>query len=162
MGWSSGLALGVLAAGWLGGPGGVLIAGLITGTVVGWLQGLALSYWLAVDRRGWVLRSVIGGTLGVLPLFALVFLLFVGNIGLIIAGTVYGLCFGWAQSGALVDRDGARLLWLAGSAAGGGACALLTFGAVPLALPVICTAGPPVFGLITGLVLLWLRGTLHD
>jgi hypothetical protein len=157
LGWWLGLLSGGLVLNWSGGPGGVLLAGTVTGLCVGVTQWLLAPDWL--DRR-WLFLSALGGGLAVLPAYltGLVSLFTGPRIGFFVVGAVYGGIFGGFQWLALRYRVPDWLvLWLVANALAGGWCACLTLTFNPLRLPVFCSLGPVAFGLITGWALRRLR-----
>jgi hypothetical protein len=164
-GWSAGLFLGTLVAqlaAWVLGDVagqivGPLLAGAVVGAVVGWLQRRALSG-LFVDspeiEAGWLTFSIIGGVVGSLSLVITWATIFIGSMGYVVMGAVFGLAFGWLQTSALKDHFGeVTVIWVGANVVGGGLCSVLTFTGVPFNLPVFCTFGPVTFGIITGLAL---------
>lgn len=159
LGWSLGLYAGGALLSVLGGIGGALAGGALAGAVVGAAQWLALRYAQEHADPRWALVSAAGGGLAVLPAYLSGVTLLAGpQVGYFIVGAVYGGIFGGLQA-ALVWRDWAAGsgLWLAGNIIAGGLCGCLMMTASLPGLPVICSPGPVVFGLLTGGVLQWLR-----
>jgi len=102
--------------------------------------------------------SALGGALGTFPVL-LVGIVFVAEwrIGFAIAGALYGLCFGWMQHFVFYDEDSdTTLLWVLANLAAGGLCGWLSFGWRPLLLPICCSPGPLLFGVVTGAALVTL------
>jgi hypothetical protein len=160
-GWSLGLYLGSLALSRAGGVPGLLLAGAVAGLLAGTAQTLALRTLWTVPLRRWVLLSTAGGALAALPVFLALPALIAGQgVGLTIMGALFGLIFGLAQSGALRSGQDRAILWALANLFGGGLCALLSPGGIISGVPVCCTPGPALFGLVTGGVLLaWLRAS---
>ena len=165
-GWSAGLFLGTLVAqlaAWMLGDVagqiiGPLLAGAMVGAVVGWLQRWALQgvFVESPEIEGrWLTFSIIGGVVGSLSLVITWATIFIGSMGYLVMGAVFGLAFGWLQTSALKDHFGeATVIWVGANIVGGGLCSLLTFTGVPFNMPVFCTFGPVTFGIITGFALM--------
>lgn len=127
---------------------GVLLAGAVTGVIVGGAQ----AFILRAERRWWLV-SGLGGGLAALPAYLSGVTLIVGPApGYFVVGAVYGAIFGAAQWLALNHDSGGW--WVAVNGLAGGLCGCLTLGFNPLGLPVLCSPGPLVFGLLTGIVIL--------
>jgi hypothetical protein len=160
-GWSLGLYLGSLALSWVGGIVGLLLAGAVAGLLAGTAQTLALRGQWTISLRRWALLSTAGGALAALPVFLALPALIVGRgTALTIMGALFGLIFGLVQTSALRGGQDRVLLWALANLFGGGLCALLSPGGIITGIPVCCTPGPVLFGLVTGGVLLtWLRAS---
>lgn len=166
LGWSVGLYAGSGLAASLGDIGAVsalalLPGGALAGAVAGGVQSLALTQppdALPADlptdlSRRWIIYSALGGTLGAIPVFFTAFALIGGaGLGFAVMGGAYGAVFGWVQTYALQNklRDFV-VIWLPVNAVGGCLCGALALGITPLNLPVFCSIGPVIFGLLTGL-----------
>lgn len=156
VGWALGLYLGSLFLSIIGSILGVLVGGAVAGGVVGAAQWLTLR----PDDRRWLLVSALGGGLAALPAYLSGITLIAGpGVGYFIVGAVYGAIFGAAQW--LAWRTDAGW-WIGINALAGGLCGCLTLGFNPLGLPVICSPGPVVFGLLTGCVVLRLKATAGE
>ena len=156
LGWALGLFLGGVALRVVGSILGVLLGGAVTGVVVG----VAQAFVLRADRRWWVV-SAVGGGLAALPAYVSGITLIAGPVlGYFVIGAVYGAIFGAAQWVALRHESGGW--WVAVNGLAGGLCGCLTLGFNPLGLPLVCSLGPVVFGLLTGVVLLNLWETEED
>jgi hypothetical protein len=166
-GWSIGLFVGSVMAGIVfkvfGNLIGVLIGLPLAGAVVGAVVGAAQSNSLTGlstqfdDERRWVTFSALGGAVGALPVFLTMFVLVIGKLGLVVIGGVFGLCFGWMQSSALNNNSGRPvIIWVVANMIGSGLCSFFSINGLPFALPVFCSLGPVLFGLITGFAVLTL------
>ena len=148
VGWALGYFLGGLFLHWVGTFSGVHLAGAVDGVVVGAAQSAVLR-----SGRHWVLVSGLGGGLAVLPAYLSGIALLAGpGVGYFIVGAVYGSMFGMAQWFALHHAQ--RGWWVMLNGLAGGLCGCLTLGFNPLGLPVLCSPGPVIFGLLTGYALL--------
>lgn len=159
LGWSLGLYLGGALLSIVGGIGGALAGGSVAGAVVGAAQWWVLHQEASALKPYWALVSALGGGLAVLPAYLSGVTLIAGpQVGYFIVGAVYGGVFGGLQAAllwrALDDYAG---WWIAGNVLAGGLCGCLTMTASLPGLPVICSPGPVVFGLLTGWILQWLR-----
>ncbi|MCB9450953.1 MAG: hypothetical protein H6672_05905 [Anaerolineaceae bacterium] len=152
VGWS----VGMLAGGWLSGlVNGVIglgVGGAAAGGIVGLAQWTALHTTInGVTRRGWLVYSLGGGLAAVFPAALAGFALVAGpGIGWLVIGAVFGGIFGgvqWVALRGLFPQQAAW--WIGANLVGGGLCGWLALGAT-LGLPVFCSFGPVVFGLLTG------------
>lgn len=167
LGWSVGLYVGSTLAASLGSISvisvvAMLPGGAIAGAIAGGMQALALSIPYDADSddafppdlsRRWVIFSTLGGTLGAIPVFFTAFALIGGaGFGFAVMGMGYGLAFGWLQTYALSDNLPDLIwVWLPANGFGGCLCGAFALGINPLGVPVFCTLGPVIFGLVTGL-----------
>jgi len=165
VGWSVGLLAGGLAAqviariggGAVGAIGGLLLAGAVTGAVIGRAQRWALRGLLdppELEQR-WLRLSVMGSMLGASSLLLTWYVLLLGDIGYALIGAIFGLCFGWAQASPLGRYWGTfAAVWVIVNVLGGCVCSYVTLQGLPWALPIFCAPGPLLFGGITGAALL--------
>ncbi|MFN8374940.1 MAG: hypothetical protein U0694_18950 [Anaerolineae bacterium] len=156
LGWALGLllalTLGVSLGQWLGMPLlSLILSGTLAGVVVGAFQRLALRG--EVTQR-WVSMSALGGLIGAFPAFVLSFtLLLRWELGAALMGSAFAAVLAAVQCAARSDRMPPPAAWIVTNAFAGclcGACSVVA--ALPI-LPLICSAGPPLFGLITGLLI---------
>jgi hypothetical protein len=159
IGWSLGLYLGGALLSVLGGIAGAAAGGALAGAFVGAAQ------WLVLRRKSdkvnprWALLSAAGGGLATLPAYAAGITLIAGpQVGYFVIGAVYGAIFGGLQALALhrAFEEGSAW-WVLANLLAGGLCGCLTMTASLPGLPLICSPGPVVFGLLTGWALLALR-----
>lgn len=176
LGWSIGLYAGSTLAASLGGISmiaafALLPGGALAGAIAGGMQALALQLPLDVHddiidgfspeiNRRWMIFSTLGGALGTIPVFFTAFTLIGGaGFGFAVMGLGYGLVFGWIQTYALHhDLPDLIWLWVPANGLGGCLCGAFSLGINPLSVPVFCTIGPVIFGIITGMA--W-RAALH-
>lgn len=134
-------------SGWLG-----IIAFLVGGGIIGLIVSRTQAWSIRPNApRRWMLYTVIGGIIGVIPVFLSAFSLIAGReIGFGVMGALYGLSLGGMQS---LHFDGeAALAWALTSMLAGCLCSIITFtGSI---LPLLM--GPLVFGGITGMTLAWM------
>ncbi|NWF69963.1 MAG: hypothetical protein HXY40_12830 [Chloroflexi bacterium] len=162
VGWSLGLLLGLLLGAplgqWLGTPLlALLLSGALAGLVVGTCQYWALR---AIVSRRWPLYSLVGGVLGAFPALLLGFTLLLGwPLGMALMGAGFAGVLAAAQCLVPSVKPDVAFLrthaggWLAFNMLAGGLCgAASVLAALPI-LPLVCSAGPPLFGLVTGLLL---------
>jgi hypothetical protein len=155
IGWSLGLYLGGALLNVFGGIFGAIGGGALAGGLVGLLQWLALRLALEGFDTRWVLWSALGGALALVPAFLAGAAMVAGpQIGYFAVGAVYGLIFGALQGLMLRGKD-AELAgwWIAVNLLAGGLCGCLTMTASLPGLPLFCSPGPAVFGLLTGVVM---------
>jgi hypothetical protein len=151
LGWGLGFLLGGLLLNFLDGVLGLILASILTGTCVGLAQATL------VQEPRWLLLSAVGGAAAIVPALISSITLAAGPlIGFAIIGALYGGIFGAVQWTALRHSDEFGL-WIAVNAIAGGFCGCLTLNFNPLSLPLFCSIGPLVFGLLTGLLLRQLR-----
>jgi hypothetical protein len=151
-GWSLGLMVAALLVSQFG-LVGMALSGVAAGGTAGFIQGIALRThprWQP-DLRGWTLISAGGGALATLPVYLPSFLTLLNlNLGLLVMGLIFGGIVGAMQFRVLQrDFDGAGW-WILACLAGGAMCAPLSLSASSFWLPVFCSPGPLLFGLITG------------
>jgi hypothetical protein len=147
LGWGLGMLLGGLLLNTFGGILGVIVAGALTGACLGATQ------WTLLRQRRWILLSALGGGLATIPAYIAGLTLIAGPlVGYFVVGAVYGGVFGTLQWLAL-RADDEFGLWIIANVIAGGCCGCLTMSFNPLGLPLFCSIGPLVFGLITGRVL---------
>jgi hypothetical protein len=153
---TAGWSVGMLAGSWLLGLVGGVVGLGVGGATAGGLAGLA-QWWILKDdyngiqRRRWLVTSAAGGLLAAFPAALAGFALVAGTgPGFLIVGALFGGIFGAAQWAALrglfPNQAG---WWIGANLVGGGLCGWLALGA-NLGLPVCCSFGPVVFGLLTG------------
>lgn len=162
-GWSGGLYAAALSVQLVGGLLGLLLGGALAGLVVGTAQWWALkgeAAWL--DGR-WVRVTTLGGLLGAIPAFLAGASLIIGNTpGFCIIGGVFGGIIGGLQYVLLHDHVETGSLWVLANVAGGALCGVFSLAVNPLYLPICCTLGPLIFGIITGVILLrWQQEKTH-
>lgn len=157
VGWSAGLYLGSFSLRLLNGFFGILIGGAIAGGIVGTAQWFVLRDWLDLDDRRWIAYSALAGVLGALPVMILSFALVIGGVGLALLGAIFGAIFGGVQWLVIHERLDGAPFWIGANLAGGALCAVLSLSGFPAALPIFLTAGPYLFGGITGLALRYAR-----
>jgi hypothetical protein len=159
IGWSVGLYLGGALLSVLGGIIGAIAGGALAGASVG------LGQWLVLRRKSdkthprWPLISALGGGLATLPAYLSGITLIAGpQVGYFVIGAVYGAIFGTLQMLMLRRsfEDGSAW-WVIANLVAGGLCGCLTMTASLPGLPLICSPGPAVFGLLTGWAMLALR-----
>jgi hypothetical protein len=159
-GWSVGLIGAALLLNWFG-VIGAMLGGAAAGALVGALQAWALHTHgdLTLPYRRWISVCALAGALAMLPVALLGFVALLNpNVGLLLMGAIYGLALGSAQAFILhaeLDTDAGAVLWVAACVAAGALCAPLSISASAAWLPVCCSPGPLVFGLITGAA--WLK-----
>lgn len=155
-GWSLGLlfalTIGASVGEWLKLPLlSLILSGTIAGVVVGAFQHLALRG--EVTRR-WIGFSALGGLIGAFPAFVLSFtLLLRWELGAALMGSAFAAVLASLQCAALSENMPPPAAWIVTNAFAGclcGACSVVA--ALPI-VPLVCSAGPPLFGLITGLVI---------
>lgn len=151
-GWALGLWLGAALLALLGGLAGAAISGVLAGLVVGGAQWLVLRQQVSWISLRWVWWSALGGGLAFLPAYLAGVALVAGpHIGYFVVGAVYGGIFGAAQWLVLRDaHDEWAGLWIMANLLAGGLCGCLTMTLTPAGLPLLCSPGPPLFGIITG------------
>lgn len=159
VGWSTGLYVGSLALMVIGGLPGLLMAGLLTGLIAGGAQVAVLRDSATGSPRylfrRWIIFSTIGGMCAAIPVFISGFTLVAGRgIGFALMGAVFGSCFGWVQALALRHQPDFTLVWVLANVFSGSLCALFSFSGFPVMLPIFCTLGPVLFGVVTGYTLL--------
>lgn len=155
-GWSVGLYLGGALLSILGGIIGAIAGGALAGAAVGCAQWLALRRKSDKAHPRWPLVSALGGGLATLPAYLSGITLLAGpQVGYFVVGAVYGAIFGTLQM--LVLRrafaDGGAW-WVGANLLAGGLCGCLTMTASLPGLPLLCSPGPALFGLITGWAML--------
>lgn len=151
-GWSTGLLVGSWLLGVFGGVIGLGMGGAAGGGIAGLAQWLILKDEISgVERRRWLVVSAAGGLAAAFPAALAGFALVAGTgLGFLIVGAVFGGIFGaaqWAALGGLFPQGAAW--WIGANLVGGGLCGWLALGA-NLGLPVFCSFGPVLFGLLTG------------
>lgn len=160
VGWALGLYIGSGVWGWLGGIPGLLVGGGIIGGVVGACQWWAFQMGGKRISRRWIYWSIWGGVLAIFPVFLLSFttLFGLGFAGLLM-GALFGGLFGGMQALYLSRQWGAAIIgWLLINIVAGAICGSLTLMNTANWLPLICTPGPLLFGLLTG----WLWHRLYQ
>lgn len=144
VGWTIGLSIGSFMLRF--GVVGIVIGGGLAGLCVGAAQWLVLQ-----TERTWLTASAAGGALAALPAALCAMTTLAGNIGLLLVGAIFGAIFSTAQW--MLLRGQARSgWWIAANGIAGALCGWLTLGFNPLGLPLLCSLGPLVFGLLTGYV----------
>lgn len=126
-----------------------IIAFLIGGGIIGGVVGASHTWSIRPNNpRRWMLYTVIGGIIGVIPVFLSAFSLIAGRtIGFGIMGALYGLSLGGMQS--LELKGDAALVWALTSMLAGCFCSIITFTGW-------FWIGPVIFGGITGITLAWI------
>lgn len=159
IGWPVALHLGSWSLGLIGGPVGLLAGGAAAGLLVGAFQRWALRPWYAVPWRRWLLLHIVGGGLGAMLAYASGFSIIAGpSLASFIVGAVFGATLSALQHVALENAASVSILgWVAANAAAGGFCGWLSLHAA-IGPPAVCSPGPIVFGLCTGLALARLAG----
>jgi len=153
---TAGWSVGMLAGSWLLGLFGGVVGLGVGGAAAGSFAGLA-QWWILkadrgeIERRRWLVASAVGGLVAAFPAALAGFALVAGTgPGFLIVGAVFGGIFGAAQWAALRGAfPGQAAWWIGANLVGGGLCGWLALGA-NLGLPVCCSVGPAVFGLLTG------------
>lgn len=136
----------------------------MAGGVAGGLQWLILRDIDPDLGRRWLLASTAGGGCGALTalligvagtlLLLVSFLLSGPGVALLVAGAAFGGIFGAAQAIVLGDLiPGSPHGWWLVNLLAGGLCAALSLPMTSLWIPVLCSPGPLIFGLLTGLAL---------
>ncbi len=157
-GWSIGLYFGSITLAIVGGIVGVILAGAVAGCGAGGMQWLVLRHEVGISARRWLVYNMIGSAAASIPVLLASVTLFAGpNLGMAIMGGVYGLCFGWAQIAALEGQNEAVIIWVLLNALSGCLCAGFSLAWSPNILPIFCTPGPLLFGLLTGYGLMHLQ-----
>jgi hypothetical protein len=122
------------------------------GTVAGWRKS-------DKTHPRWALVSAVGGGLATLPAYLAGIALIAGpQVGYFVIGGVYGAIFGGLQ--ALMLRrtfEEGSAWWVTANLLAGGLCGCLTMTASLPGLPLVCSPGPAVFGLLTGWAMLAMR-----
>jgi hypothetical protein len=156
-GWSLGLLLALtLGAGlgqWFGLPLlSLILSGTLAGVIVGAFQRLALRGVRELPRR-WLWMSALGGMLGAFPAFLLSFtLLFGWAVGIAFMGAAFaGILSALQCTTPNAPHAG---WWISANLLGGALCGACSVVAALPILPLVCSAGPPLFGLVTGLALM--------
>jgi len=153
-GWSAGLYLGSALVGALGGIGGALAGGVLAGAVVGAAQWIVLrtETQAAWANPRWAIASALGGGLAILPAYIAGAALIAGpQVGYFVVGGVYGGIFGALQGFLFRTQvDHMAVVWVTANLLAGGLCGCLTMTASLPGMPLICSPGPVVFGLVTG------------
>ncbi|MBZ0294824.1 MAG: hypothetical protein K8L99_19835 [Anaerolineae bacterium] len=148
LGWTIGLSIGSFMLRF--GVIGIMVGGGLAGLCVGVAQWLALQ-----TDRAWLTASAVGGVLAALPAALCAFTTLAGGIGFLLVGAIFGAIFGTAQW-MLLRGESRAGWWIAANGLAGALCGWLTLGFNPLGLPLLCSLGPLVFGLLTGYVHRWL------
>lgn len=127
----------------------ICLNGALAAAIIGLAQWLVLRRDYGLPAR-WVLFTVIGGALGVLPAFFLVITLIFGiGVFAVLAGLVSGAIIGGMQW--LLLRSCPRAeWWIAASSAGGGLGALFSVTPIIGGLPLGLLLGGALYGYITG------------
>ncbi|GAB4338484.1 MAG: hypothetical protein Kow00117_19920 [Phototrophicales bacterium] len=150
-GWMLAFIIAGLLINWLSvwlGIVAVFVGGGVIGLIVGGLQAWSIRPNAAAH---WMFYSIIGGIIGVIPVFLSAFSLVAGQeIGFGVMGGLYGLSLGGMQS---LHYDGeVALIWMLSTMLASCLCSIITF--TGSFLPLLM--GPIVFGSITGITLAWL------
>lgn len=158
-GWAIGLYLGGALLSVLGGVIGATAGGALAGAVVGVAQWLVLRHKSGKTSPHWPLVSAVGGGLATIPAYVAGIALIAGpRVGYFVIGGVYGAIFGASQALVLhrtFEENG--VWWALANLMAGGLCGCLTMTASLPGLPLICSPGPAVFGLLTGWAMLAMR-----
>jgi hypothetical protein len=159
IGWTVGLYAGSSAFTLPGGQGVglplICVGGVFAGLCVGLAQWVVLNHAAPTSRR-WILMTVLGGLLAIVPASAAgIFAVFGLGFGAGMAGAAFGAVVGTMQWFLLRQQNGGAVGWIVANALGGMLCAPLA--AMPLIpwLPVGLILGSALFGYITGRM--WLR-----
>lgn len=142
---------------------GILIGGFMTGLVVGigqtWAMGTMLPVELQVNTRRWVIYSALSGTVAIIPVALLVWLLFFNlTFALVIMGGLFGGILASGQYTLITNVwDEHAWLWIVASILGGMLCAPLTLYGGQNGIPILISFGPASFALITGICLWFIR-----
>ena len=156
VGWSAALIIGTIIT------GGVLpdlqvclipLTGMLVGGIIGAFQGVPLRQ-LALKQsihHDWTASSAVGGMIGSIGVSLVLFTAILGTTtSSIITGIVFGLCMGAMQSVVLYrELPYFPFIWTAANGFAGCLCSLCAYGFNPLSLPIFCTLGPPLFGIVT-------------
>lgn len=168
LGLPAGLIVGLLLPQILG-LGESFLSVLLTGGLAGAVVGVAQQYTLYDDEgemdnlplRRWWLASALGMMVGSAVAYVLaVILVFVALLGggwalvFAIVGLVIGTGVGMAQWVLLADHVPDSGWWVAANGVGGLVGGLFAAWLTLPPLPLLCSAGPMIFGLITGAALL--------
>ncbi|PJF22639.1 MAG: hypothetical protein CUN56_04955 [Phototrophicales bacterium] len=150
-GWMFAFILAGLAIKWFStwlGITAVFVGGGVIGLIVGGLQAWSIR---PNATAHWMFYSIIGGIIGVIPVFLSAFSLVAGQeIGFGVMGGLYGLSLGGMQS---LHYDGeVALIWILSTILASCLCSIITF--TGSFLPLLM--GPIVFGSTTGITLAWL------
>lgn len=158
-GWSAGLYLGSALVGALGGIGGAVAGGVLAGAVVGAAQWMVLRTEAAWANPRWAVASALGGGLAIMPAYIAGAALIAGpQVGYFVVGAVYGGIFGALQGFLLRTQvEHMAVMWVAANLVAGGLCGCLTMTASLPGMPLMCSPGPVVFGLVTGCAMQTLR-----
>ncbi|MBZ0300662.1 MAG: hypothetical protein K8J31_13015 [Anaerolineae bacterium] len=162
LGWSVGLYIGGGLLSVVGGIGGALAAGALAGATVGIAQWGVLRLDPGGMSRRWALLSALGGGMATLPAYLSGAALIAGpQVGYFVIGAVYGGLFASVQWIMLRTRcEAGASLWIIANLLAGGLCGCLSMTASLPGLPWICSPGPVVFGILTGITLQRLRQNL--
>jgi hypothetical protein len=156
VGWSTALIIGTIIT------GGVLpdlqiclipLTGMLVGGIIGAFQGVPLRQLMLKQaiHREWTVSSAVGGMLGAIGVSLVLFTVILGAAtSSIITGIIFGLCMGAVQSVVLYrELPDFPFIWIAANGFAGCLCSLCAYGFNPLSLPIYCTLGPPLFGIVT-------------
>jgi len=142
---------------------GWLLVGAVIGFLVGMLQKLAF-YQCGIAINGWVRATIVGLAASLYLVTGLMPLLLFGDYTVyLILAVGFGLPLGWLQAQALRQViPGGTGSWIVGSVIGG--AALLFTSAIPAVTttsPILCFAGPVLYGVLTGAVLVRLLPSIQ-
>ena len=162
--WSLGLyalAICIRLFGIIGAPIGTVLLGLIVGGGQSWI----LRRIFPISSQRWMGESTAGATIGALPIGLLfLWILLVAVIGLnsvlFILGGIFGGVLGATQASVLhpiiYEKAG---WWIIANIFAGALCAPLSLTGTTLWLPVFCSLGPLIFGILTAVTLRYLLNT---
>ena len=132
----------------------LLVGGAILGGLVGVAQAMAVGR--LVNVRRWTLWSAAISTVAfvvVIPVTLLAMILGGPVAGMGLGGALFAAALGLVQAMVMGGADEILTRWIGACTLGGCACGSMTFAGFPVSLPVLCSLGPLVFGLITGYTL---------
>lgn len=163
LGWPVALYLGSFLVSIVDSPFAIVLGGLVVGICIGVFQGWALrdsSFgqwvgWSAVGGMAGGCLTVFAGLIGLVTGILLLLSAAAGPIlALLCLGVVFGLGFGGFQAILLQrESDSRAFWWIIANAAAAGLCGVFSLPSTSLWLPIICSPGPLIFALITGLAL---------
>ena len=137
---------------------GLLLAGAVTGAVVGAAQRVFFQEnAVGIDPR-WLRWSMVGGAVGALPAILASFITRANNLlGFAVVGAIFGAAIAagqWYILRVQFKPSGMRL-WLGAYTLGGMLCGVITMSFPhPLLLPVCCSLGTLVMGAATGVAVI--------
>jgi hypothetical protein len=149
VGWSVGLLLGA----WTLRSPLICLNGGLAAACIGLAQWLVLRQDYAIARK-WIMYSVIGGALGIIPAFFLVITIIFGGLESFatLTGMVFGIGIGGMQWLMLRVYPHSEW-WIPACGLGGGLGGLLSVTTIINGLPLGLLLGAALFGLITGYAL---------